>query len=300
MAKKQIKFSGRILVAWLTLAGFILLFAPQHFTDKFQLAFVRIFRGPLIAVRNFTLFARQRQSSTDVVSRSKYTRLRNHLANNIQLLRQERQKVEKLSGLYDRFVWKGANFVLADVITAFIDASRSDFIINRGKNDGLAKGQFVLDHYSIIGTISDLDSRTAQVRLVTDPKSKIAVRIAELNVGRIMKGNGNNSAKIQLLPIKHKVKIGDIVYVRKKPGFLDIPMIVGTVAKCKMDDENPLLWDITVKPACEIRRLNSVAVIIMNPQELGEKVSVKKNWCFSNLSPGRNPPKLTLPVLLGM
>jgi hypothetical protein len=28
-----------------------------------------------------------------------------------------------------------------------------------------------------------------------------------------------------------------------------------------------LLWDITVEPACDIETLNSVAVIIMNPQE---------------------------------
>ncbi|GAF84958.1 unnamed protein product [marine sediment metagenome] len=183
------------------------------------------------------------------------------------MLHQERQKLEKLSGLYDRFVWEGVNFVLADVITAFIDGSRSEFIINRGINDGLAKGQLVLGHYSIIGTISDLDSRTARVRLVTDPTSKIAVKIAELNVGGIMQGNGNNSAKIQLLPIKHKIKIGDIVYVRKKPGFLDTSMIVATVAQCKRDGENALLWDITVKPACDIQRLNNVAVIIMNPHE---------------------------------
>jgi len=267
MAKKQVKVSERMLPTWLMLAGLIFFFAPQSLTNKFQFAFVRTFHRPLSLCRNFTLFARKHQSFTDAVSRSKYIRLRNHLANNIQLLHQEHQKVEKLSGLYDRSVWKGVDFVLADVITAFMDGSRNEFIINRGKNDGLAKGQFILDHYSIIGTISDLDSRTARVWLVTDPRSKIAVKIAESNVGGIMQGNGNNSANIQMLPIKHKIKIGDTVYVRKKPGFLDAPMIVATVTQCKRDDENPLLWDITVKPACDIQRLKSVAVVIINPQE---------------------------------
>ena len=251
----------------LMLAGLIFLFVPQSLASKFQFAFVHFFRGPLSICRNFTLFAPKHQSFTDVVSRSKYTKLRNHLANNIQLLQQEHQKVKKLSGLYDRFAWKGVNFVLADVITAFIDESRGEFIINRGKNDGLAKGQFVLNHFSIIGTVSDFDSRTARVQLVTDPKSQIAVEIAELNVGGIMQGNGSDSAKIQLLPTKYKIKIGNIVYARKNPGLLDIPMIVGTVSQCKRDDENPLLWDITVKPACDIGKLSSVAVVIMNPRE---------------------------------
>jgi rod shape-determining protein MreC len=266
MAKKKTKISERTWFTCLMLAGLIFLFVPQSLASRIQFAFVHFFSGPLSICRNFTLFAPKHQSSTDVVSRSEYTKLRNHLANNIQLLQQEHQKVKKLSG-YDRFVWKGANFVLADVITAFIDGSRGEFIINRGENDGLAKDQFVLDHFSIIGTVSDFDSRTARIRLITDPKSKIAVEIAELNVGGIMQGNGNDSAKIRLLPTKYKIKIGDIVYAQKKPGLLDVPMIVGTVYQCKRDGENPLLWDITVKPACDIGKLSSVAVIIMNPCE---------------------------------
>jgi cell shape-determining protein MreC len=84
-------------------------------------------------------------------------------------------------------------------------------------------------------------------------------------VERIMQGSGNNSARIQLVPIEHKVKTGDIIYTSKKTGSLDTPMIVGRVAQCKRDDQNPSLWDITVKPACDIERLTSVAVIIINP-----------------------------------
>jgi len=274
-----------MLFACFILAGLIIFFVPQSLTNKLQLAFVRVFSKPLSICRNFTLAASNRQSLSNVVernNRNRYIRLRNLLANNIQWLRQERQKVEELSGLRNRSVWKDVNFVLADVITAFADGLHSEFVINRGKNDGLAEGQFVLDQCSIIGTISALDSRTARVRLVTDPKSKIAVKIAELNVGAIMQGNGDNSAKIQLLPIECKIKIGDIVYVRKHPGFLDTSMIVATVSQCKRDDENPLLWDITVEPACDIQRLKSVTVVIMNSQELG-KNSDCKAFCFPRL-----------------
>jgi len=266
MARAQNKVSGRILLTWFILTGLIFLFAPQNLTNKFQFAFAHIFRWPLSIGRNISLSARTQQSLADVVSRSKYNRLRNHLANITEWLAQERQKVKKLSGLHDRAVWKGVNFVLADVITAS-GSSHNRLIINRGESDGLAKGQFVLGDYSIIGAISDVDSRTAQVKLFTDPTSKIAVKIEGLNVDRVMQGNGNNSARVQYLAAKHKVKIGVVVYAGKKPGFLDVPMIIGTVAECKRGAENPLLWDIIVKPACDIEKLNDVNVIIMNPQE---------------------------------
>jgi rod shape-determining protein MreC len=250
------------------LTGLIFLFTPQKLTNNFQLAFARIFSWPLSIGRNISLSARMQQPSTDVVSRREYNKLQNHLTNVMEELLQKQRKIKKLSGLYDKlYALEGARLMVADVITAFIDGSQRELIINRGKIDGLAEGQFVLGDNSIVGTISNVSSHTARVKLINDPTSKIAVKIAELNVERLMQGNGNNSAKVQLLSIKHKVKTGDIVYARKKPGFLDAPMIIGTVAQCKRDDENPSLWDITVKPACDIETLNDVAVIVMNPKE---------------------------------
>ena len=254
-----------MLLTWFMLAGLILLFTPQKLTNKFQFAFARIFCWPLGIGRTVSLSARMQESLTDGVSHREYNRLQNHLANVTEELLRERQKLEKLSRLHNRFVWEGADFVLADVITAFMDGLHSELIINRGQIDGLAKGQFVLGDNAIVGTISDVSSRIARVKLITDPTSNIPVKIAELNAGRVMQGNGNNSARVRL--VKHKVKTGDNVYADKKPGFLDAPMIVGTVSDCKRNDEIPLLWDITVEPACDIETLNSVAVIIMNPRK---------------------------------
>jgi len=265
MARRQIRLSRRMLITWFMLAGFIFLFAPQNLTNKFQFAFIRIFRWPLSISRSFLLSARAHQTLTDVVSRSEYDQLQNYLANVTEYLNQGRQKLEKLSGLRDRFVLEGAKFVLANVITAFINGSRSELIINRGEDDGLAKGQFVLGDNSIVGTISDVSSRTARVKLITDSASKMPVKIAGLNMSWLMQGSGYDSAKVRL--IKHKVKIGNVVYADKRPGFLDTLMIVGKVAQCKRDDENPLLWDVTVKPSCDMEKLRDVVVIIMNPQQ---------------------------------
>jgi len=271
MAKNVTKVSGRMLFIWFMLGGLIFLFAPEKLTNKFQFAFVRIFRRPLSIGRNISLstsrlIASEQHSPTNLVSRERYNRLHNHLANVTEWLKQERQKVEKLSGLRDRPVWKGVDFVLADVIAASINELNGKLIINRGQKDGLAEDQFVLANESIIGTVSKVDTRTAQVRMITDPASKVAVKIAKLNMDRIMQGNGNSSAKVQLVSTKYKIRIGDIVYAQKKPGFLSTPIIVGTVAQCKSNDENPLIWDITVKPACDIESLTDVAVIVMNPQ----------------------------------
>ena len=247
------------------LAAFILLLTPQSLTNRFQFAFVRIFRWPLSIGRNVSLLARTRRPPADVVSRREFNKLQNLLADIIEQRDQKHKEVEKLSGLRKRLPLEGANLLSADIITAAIDKLRSELIIDRGQKDGLAKGQFVLADNSVIGTISDVDSRTARVRLFTDSASNTAVKIGKLNVERIMKGSGDNLARVEM--IKNKVKIGSEIMAGKKPGFLDTPIIAGRVARCERNTKSPLLWDITVEPVCDIERLrlNGVTVIVMNP-----------------------------------
>ena len=82
----------------------------------------------------------------------------------------------------------------------------------------------------------------------------------------LLQGAGENTATIDLVPVKYKINQGDMVYVKKTPGLLDVPMVIGTVDTCGRDPQKPSLWDINVKPICDISQLRSVAVIVMNPQ----------------------------------
>jgi len=258
--------SRPMLFTWCMLAGLILLFAPQNFTNDLQFAFARLFRWPLTIGKNISLYTRARQPTTD----TKFERepqYRNYIANLEQELREKQRILEKLTKLRSRFyALENAGLIMADIMKYTLNGTQNELTINRGRDDGLAKGQFVLGDNSIIGTITDVSPRTSNVRLFTDPASKIAVRIGNLNVDSLMQGRGNDGAKVLLLPAKYKVSAGDKVMARKTPGFLDAPMIIGTVTSCKRDDQRPIIWDITVKPVCDIEKLKSVTVIIMNPQ----------------------------------
>jgi cell shape-determining protein MreC len=284
-----------MLFTWFMLAGFIFLFSPKNLTNKFQLAFHRIFSWPLSIGRNISLSAGTRQPLGDVVSRDEYKRLLNHLANVTQQRDAEHQNVEKLAKMRIIPGWERMGFVPADVITVSINELRSELFLNRGEDDGLAKGQFVLADNSIIGNISDVDARTAKVRLFTDPKSSTFVMADNSIIGNIsdvdartakvrlftdpksstvvrigssdwlMQGNGGNLAKVKM--IKSKVKIGTEVMASKRPGFLDTPVIIGRVARCERNAE-PLLWDLIVEPVCNIQKVENVHVIVMNPPEV--------------------------------
>jgi cell shape-determining protein MreC len=98
--------------------------------------------------------------------------------------------------------------------------------------------------------------------LFTNPASNTAVKIG--NTNWIMKGCGNNQAKVKML--KNEVRIDTKIMASKRPGFLGTPMIIGKVVRCEHNDQ-PLLWDITVEPVCNMQNIESIHVIVMNPSE---------------------------------
>jgi len=268
MARRQIRISKAMLFTWLMLTGLICLFSPQRITNKLHFAFIKLIPLPILNAGLRTLStAATSQSPTGYVSRRLYIQLENHAANLSAELDDTHKKLETLARLRDRFAFETAAFVVADIITLSINADRQELIINRGRADGLNHGQYVLGENGVIGTISDVSTGTAKVMLVTDTASRLPVKIAasDVYIRWKMQGNGKGGANIRMLPQKYKIKSADIVYADKKPGFLDAPVIVGRIQSFDPDEENPLLWDITVKPVCNIENLISVAVIVMNP-----------------------------------
>jgi cell shape-determining protein MreC len=258
MARKLSKVSERMLFTYFMLAGLIVFFAPEAFTNKFQLAFAQVFRRPLGLGR--TIYLSVTPSQPDLVAdRSQ----RNYVENLEIWLKKERQKLEDCSRLRQRLPLEDARLLPADVTTA-PDRSQTSFFINRGQNDGLAEGQFVLGENSIVGAIDDVLSRSARVRLVTDPESAIAVKIESLNLRCLMRGKGNGRAAIEMVGTKHKVKTGLKVYAAPSPRLLDDQIIAGEITACRRDQKAPWLWDITVEPVCNVQQLSDVDVIIMD------------------------------------
>jgi rod shape-determining protein MreC len=252
-----------MLFVWFTLAALILLLSPQKLTSKFQFTFARIFHWPLRVSRTLSLSAHTQKIPNDSTDRREYDQLLNHLKRLEELLKLEHQKVEQLSMYRDRLPLAGAGLPFAGIISSNIDHSNGKLIINRGTDDGITTGQFVIADNSIIGVVSEVAPRTSKVILATDPVFQIPVKIPGLNVNRFLIGKGNNLAKIQLLETKYKIKAGDFIQAQL-PG-LDGSMVIGKIKHFKRDSQKPLLWDVTVEPACGIEDLLYVNVIIHNP-----------------------------------
>ncbi len=188
--------------------------------------------------------------------------LENRNANLEAMLAEAMQRDNELTNFLRENPRPGDKFVFANITKI----SANELVINRGQNQGLKVGQFVLGDNSIIGTVCEVTAYTSKVRLITSPRSQIAVRLGDRDA--IAQGN-ETAMKIQLIPKSYKVKTAQKVFCKPKAGFLYSPIIIGTVSERRESNKNPLLWEITVEPACDIETLTSVDVIVINSNKPG-------------------------------
>jgi cell shape-determining protein MreC len=260
-----------MLFVWGLLVGLIFLFlVPRDATDRLQNTYARVFRWPLAAGSGLTRVARTTAQERTVSPHDYDTLLqanqqfRNACANLQKQLQEAQSQIEMLTKLRARPGLEHMQPIPARVVTQMKD----ELTIDRGQNSGVAVGQYVLsltdtrlDDQCIIGVVSGVYADGAKVKLITDPKCGIPVSIGKLNVRMVMEGRGDGTAQIPLQPRKYPIQTNDVVYAQKQPGFLDVPVITGEVAECRGDPDQPLVWDIRVRPVCDFTTLSDVVVM---------------------------------------
>ena len=252
------------------LVGLIFLFTPQGVTGRLQLLYARVFRLPLEVGRGLTVVAQTAAPAQHAAGRSGYEQLlathrqlRNELANVRAKVQELRRQNELLTRLRRKPGWEDTPVLKASVITA-AGHGQDELIIGKGQEAGVAVGQYVmsLDDHCIIGTVSSVSAKTAKVRVITHVMSRVPASIADLGLRWFIEGRGKNGARIPLVSAEHKIKVGDPVYAEKARGFLDVATVAAEVTQCRRDPDNPLLWDIAVRPVCDVAALTDVAVVI--------------------------------------
>jgi cell shape-determining protein MreC len=257
--------SRKMLFTWCMLISLILFFWPD--TSRFQLTFASIFRPALKIGKNYTLARQVRQNLTEQPGKNEVVTLQNQVLDLQKALTEAYKDKEALSRAREYIPLSKATLLEAGITTNTSGSKNPGLIIDRGSQEKVAVNQYVLAQNSIIGTISEVSNNSARVKLLTNPDSKIGIKIDNLDIKRYVVGNGDNTARVPDLQVTHKIQAGDNVYAISNPGFLDTPMIIGAITKCQRSNKEPTVWDITVKPACDIAEIEKVIVIIMNPKK---------------------------------
>lgn len=134
-------------------------------------------------------------------------------------------------------------------------------IINRGSNDGILRGMPVVTDQGLVGRVDAVIADAARVQLVTDPASRVNVRLQNAEAEASLVGSVTGDVVLELIPQDTIIETGDLVLTSGLGGGYPPDLIVGQIVNIRSRDFD-LFQQATVQPVVDFNRLQIVLVIV--------------------------------------
>lgn len=134
-------------------------------------------------------------------------------------------------------------------------------IINRGSDDGLRRGMPVVTQNGLAGRIVQVTASAARVSLITDPVTRINVRVEPSRSAAVLTGSVTGDITLEQIPQDADVNPGDLILTSGLGGNYPSNIIVGQVTSVRRF-ENALFQSASVQPVSDFSDLAIVLVII--------------------------------------
>jgi len=156
---------------------------------------------------------------------------------------------------------------VSGVIARVTDNSSSNFEaaieIDKGTNDGVAKGFPVVASGGLVGRVVEVSKTRATVQLVTDSSLSVGVRFTRADEVGIAEGNGiGRNLHVDSIAVDADVQKSDALVTSGLQGSVypaDIP--VGTVVSAPKPHSGDLQRTVTARPAVDFSHLLFVKVL---------------------------------------
>ena len=138
--------------------------------------------------------------------------------------------------------------------------------IDRGRGAGVATGMPVVTAAGLVGRVIEVSEQRATVRLVTDPRSDVGVRLASSGDLAIVKGRGaGRPFAVDLVEPATPVAPGEVLVTSGLQAAAFPPgLAVATVASSELRT-GALQRDVAAEPVADLGRLAFVTVLQWGP-----------------------------------
>lgn len=158
------------------------------------------------------------------------------------------------------------NIIQKDLVVANIinrdPINNNILIINAGKNNKVDIGQAVIINNGVmVGKVIAVGDDYAQVRLITDQFSRLAVTVGgEQKISGIVTGTLGLSLNLSFVPQELEIKKGDLIYSASSDPKVPAGLVVGQVDEVKFEQED-LFKQASATTLVSLDSLSLVAVI---------------------------------------
>lgn len=153
-------------------------------------------------------------------------------------------------------------YLAAHVVDNSITRSENYLVINKGERDSIRVGMAVANQNGVVGLVSQVSSRYAQVISVLNPKLQLSVCLKESqSAGSLVwTGGSPNFARLEDLPRNLSYEVGDTVVTSGFGGAFPRGVPVGRITRLATSrDNNFLAFDVEL--FTHFDRLSEVYVI---------------------------------------
>jgi len=178
-----------------------------------------------------------------------------------QLLKNElasAQRAEALAGFQARTPSK---MIGARVIGTTSGVGGKSVLIDRGSTSGVRKGMAVVTPDGIVGRVLAVYPFASQVLSVTDPGFAAGVESQRNHVHGVLKGLGNETAKVDYVPTGQKIETGEMFYTSGEDRIFPRGLPVGKVTSVQ---EGTNFQDISVQPS-GVESAPEEVLVILDP-----------------------------------
>lgn len=135
-------------------------------------------------------------------------------------------------------------------------------LIDRGLEDGLREGLAVIATEGVVGRVIRCAPRQAQVLLVSDASSAMAVLVQRTRTRAICRGRGD-SLTLDFARTGADITSGDRIVTSGTGGIFPKGLSVGTISSTQ-DNPFGLFQNVSVTPAVDFAHLEEVLVLLEN------------------------------------
>jgi len=191
------------------------------------------------------------------------------LRNQLLLLQRRTQKLAALAAenmrlreLLNSSSLVDDNVIVSEIIGVDSDPYRHHIILNKGKSDGVVKGQAVLDAMGLMGQITEVWPFSSSALLISDTSHAIPVQVNRNGVRAIAVGSGELD-KLHLIhmPDTADVMEGDLLVSSGLGGRFPFGYPVAEVSFVRHDPGQPFAI-VEAKPKSKLDRSRHVLVVL--------------------------------------
>lgn len=151
--------------------------------------------------------------------------------------------------------------LIAEIINVSVQPFRHMVVINKGADDGVFRGQPVLDAFGVVGQVMQVGKSTATLILITDAEHAVPIQVNRNGIRSIAVGTGED-AKLSLpyMTVEADVRRGDLLVSSGLDEIFPAGYPVATVTKVERNSADTFSL-VEARPLAQLDRDREVLLL---------------------------------------